>query len=152
MAFALKFVAEGIAIFWGVFPVLGAQDSQDKAKGLYAAVQFGAPDAEVSFNETSFEANGDISNSTYSFLDVNLECRTLGSIQSGQLAIADGEAYFLNLVPEYVISNSYADYYLALTLGVGEMQLDYNIHDVIDVTTQSEFTSEIGLEYGIIYY
>lgn len=140
------------------------EDDHDKAQGLYLGAQLTAPDVKVELDDITYEANGDVSDIAHSFLlgyqfsfhngfriDADIEYRELGSIQSDQVSIASGEAYLLNLRPKYVVSEGYADYYLALTLGIGEMELDYAIIDVTEVTSQSEFVSEIGIEYGLIF-
>ncbi|MBO1257133.1 outer membrane beta-barrel protein [Alteromonas sp. 5E99-2] len=142
---------------------VSAKDSNGISKGFYLGANISSLDAELDISELTFEATAetsDIATSVFvgyqfSFnndfrLDTDIEYRTFNSIESDQLLVSDGKAYFLNFRPKYVVSKNYGEYYLSLTLGFGEMDIDYTLEGTTDTVSQSEFASQLGIEYGII--
>ncbi|MFA0609024.1 outer membrane beta-barrel protein [Vibrio sp. 10N.222.49.B4] len=160
-------VALSLFTAFGMSSYTLANETDTAAKELghfYAGVDVGF------YNETKLEYRGmkiedssDLADLSYNLvggyefnthdvvkLGLEAEYRKIGKVNFAQMVDIEGQAFFVNVKPKFIVKGDVLDLYVSLLAGVGSMDMDMKIKALGFSASKSETAYQIGGEFGAI--
>ncbi|WP_333913546.1 porin family protein [Vibrio coralliirubri] len=145
--------------FFGISSQALASENENSPREhghFYAGVDIGF------YNETELEYRGsDLSDFSYNLvggyefnthdvvkLGLEAEYRKIGKVNYNDLMDIEGQAFFVNIKPKFIVKGDVLDLYVSLLAGVGSMDMEAKAFGVSD--SKSEAAYQVGAELGAI--
>lgn len=129
---------------------------------FYAGVDIGFyNETELEDRGSAIEDSSDLSDLSYNLvggyefnthdvvkLGLEAEYRQIGKVNFNDVMDIEGQAYFVNIKPKFIVKGDVIDLYVSLLAGVGSMDMEVRALGVSD--SKSETGYQIGGELGAI--
>ncbi|MBT9239362.1 porin family protein [Vibrio splendidus] len=129
---------------------------------FYAGVDIGFyNETELEYNGSAIEDSSDLSDFSYNLvggyefnthdvvkLGLEAEYRKVGKVSYSDLMDIEGQAFFVNIKPKFIVQGDVLDLYVSLLAGVGSMDMEAKAFGVSG--SKSEAAYQVGAELGAI--
>ncbi|PMG28315.1 hypothetical protein BCU97_22405 [Vibrio splendidus] len=129
---------------------------------FYAGVDIGFyNETELEYRGSAIEDSSDLSDLSYNLiggyefdthdvvkLGVEAEYRKIGKVNFNDVMDIEGQAFFLNVKPKFIVKGDVLDLYVSLLAGVGSMDMEAKALGVSG--SKSEAAYQVGAELGAI--
>ncbi|MEZ9073008.1 porin family protein [Vibrio splendidus] len=129
---------------------------------FYAGVDIGFyNETELEYRGSAIEDSSDLSDLSYNLiggyefdthdvvkLGVEAEYRKIGKVNFNDVMDIEGQAFFLNVKPKFIVKGDVLDLYVSLLAGVGSMDMEAKAFGVSG--SKSEAAYQVGAELGAI--
>nr|WP_232281726.1 outer membrane beta-barrel protein [Vibrio furnissii] len=139
--------------------------TKEKSNGtIYVGAGLGVyNNAEIEYGSLSTNETGDFGDFGYNLLagyefnthkvvklGVELEYRHFGEVNFADQLDVEGDAFFINVRPKFIVSYDHADLYVALIAGLGTIDLDATATQYGVSASKSEAAFQYGAEFGVL--
>ncbi len=102
------------------------------------------------FGEFGFNLVGGYEFNTHKVLKLGVEAeyRQFGKVTHEEVVEVEGQGYFVNVKPKFIVEYDQADVYLSLLAGLGSIKAEYK--DEILKASKSKIGYQLGAEFGVI--
>ncbi|MEZ9019851.1 outer membrane beta-barrel protein [Vibrio lentus] len=125
---------------------------------FYAGVDIGFyNETELEYSGSAIEDSSDLSDLSYNLvggyefnthdvvkLGLEAEYRQIGKVNFSDVMDIEGQAFFVNIKPKFIVKGDIVDLYVSLLAGVGSMNMEANSD------SKSEAGYQVGGEFGAI--
>ncbi|MFZ3408698.1 porin family protein [Vibrio chagasii] len=142
-----------------------ASDKEDSSKELgqfYVGADIGFyNETEFEFPNDAIEDSSDLSDLSYNLvggyefnthdvvkLGLEAEYRKIGKVSYSDSMDIEGQAFFVNVKPKFIVKGDALDLYVSLLAGVGSMDMDVKMSGTSE--SKSEAAYQVGAELGAI--
>lgn len=142
-----------------------ASDKEDPSKQLgqfYIGADIGLyNETELEFPNNAIEDSSGLSDLSYNLvggyefnthdvvkLGLEAEYRKVGKVSYSDSMDIEGQAFFVNVKPKFIVKGDVLDLYVSLLAGVGSMDMDVKMSGVSE--SKSEAAYQVGAELGAI--
>lgn len=142
-----------------------ASDKEDPSKQLsqfYIGADIGLyNETELEFPSNAIEDSSDLSDLSYNLvggyefnthdvvkLGLEAEYRKVGKVSYSDSMDIEGQAFFVNVKPKFIVKGDVLDLYVSLLAGVGSMDMDVKMSGISE--SKSEAAYQVGAELGAI--
>ena len=129
---------------------------------FYAGVDIGFyNETELEYRGSAIEDSSDLSDLSYNLvggyefnthdvvkLGLEAEYRQIGKVNFSDVMDIEGQAFFVNIKPKFIVKGDVVDLYVSLLAGVGSMDMEAKAFGVSD--SKSETGYQVGGELGAI--
>lgn len=129
---------------------------------FYAGVDIGFyNETELEDRSSAIEDSSDLSDLSYNLvggyefnthdvvkLGLEAEYRQIGKVNFNDVMDIEGQAFFVNIKPKFIVKGDVVDLYVSLLAGVGSMDMEVKAKGISD--SKSETGYQIGGELGAI--
>ncbi|MEZ9657138.1 porin family protein [Vibrio splendidus] len=129
---------------------------------FYAGVDIGFyNETELEYRGSAIEDSSDLSGLSYNLiggyefdthdvvkLGVEAEYRKIGKVNFNDVMDIEGQAFFLNVKPKFIVKGDVLDLYVSILAGVGSMDMEAKAFGVSG--SKSEAAYQVGAELGAI--
>ncbi|MEZ9292163.1 porin family protein [Vibrio lentus] len=129
---------------------------------FYAGVDIGFyNETELEYSGSAIEDSSDLSDLSYNLvggyefnthdvvkLGIEAEYRQIGKVNFSDVMDIEGQAFFVNIKPKFIVKGDVVDLYVSLLAGVGSMDMEAKAFGVSD--SKSEAGYQVGGELGAI--
>ncbi|MEZ8021407.1 porin family protein [Vibrio splendidus] len=129
---------------------------------FYAGVDIGFyNETELEYRGSAIEDSSDLSDLSYNLiggyefdthdvvkLGVEAEYRKIGKVNFNDVMDIEGQAFFLNVKPKFIVKGDVLDLYVSILAGVGSMDMEAKAFGVSG--SKSEAAYQVGAELGAI--
>ncbi|UPR48838.1 porin family protein [Vibrio cyclitrophicus] len=129
---------------------------------FYAGVDIGFyNETELEYSGSAIEDSSDLSDFSYNLvggyefnthdvvkLGLEAEYRKIGKVSYNDLMDIEGQAFFVNIKPKFIVQGDVLDLYVSLLAGVGSMDIEAKAFGISG--SKSEAAYQVGAELGAI--
>ncbi|UPR30014.1 porin family protein [Vibrio crassostreae] len=151
--------------FFGISSQALASENENSPREhghFYAGVDIGFyNETELEYRGSAIEDSSDLSDFSYNLvggyefnthdvvkLGLEAEYRKIGKVNYNDLMDIEGQAFFVNIKPKFIVKGDVLDLYVSLLAGVGSMDMDVKMSGSSE--SKSEAAYQVGAELGAI--
>ncbi|NVN83218.1 MULTISPECIES: porin family protein [unclassified Vibrio] len=138
------------------------ENSPRKNGHFYAGVDVGFyNETELEYRDSAIEDSSDLSDFSYNLvggyefnthdvvkLGLEAEYRKIGKVNYSDVMDVEGQAFFVNIKPKFIVKGDVLDLYVSLLAGVGSMDMEAKAFGMSG--SESEAAYQVGGELGAI--
>ena len=161
----IRMVALSFFTAFGISSQALANDNEKPSKDLgsfYTGVDIGFyNETELEYRGSAIEDSSDLSDLSYNLvggyefnthdvvkLGVEAEYRKIGKVNFSDVMDIEGQAFFWNVKPKFIVKGDVLDLYVSLLAGIGSMDMEARAFGTSD--SKSEVGYQVGGEFGAI--
>ncbi len=129
---------------------------------FYAGIDAGFyNETELEYRGSAIEDSSDLSDFSYNLvggyefnthdavkLGLEAEYRKIGKVNYSDVMDVEGQAFFVNIKPKFIVKGDVLDLYVSLLAGIGSMDMEAKAFGVSD--SKSEAAYQVGGELGAV--
>ena len=161
----ISMIALSLFTAFGVSSHAFASDNENSSREnghFYAGVDVGFyNETELEYRGSAIEDSSDLSDFSYNLvggyefnthdvvkLGLEAEYRKIGKVNYSDVMDVEGQAFFVNIKPKFIVKGDVLDLYVSLLAGVGSMDMEAKAFGMSG--SESEAAYQVGGELGAI--
>ena len=161
----ISMIALSLFTVFGVSSHAFASENENSSREnghFYAGVDVGIyNETELEYRGSAIEDSSDLSDFSYNLvggyefnthdvvkLGLEAEYRKIGKVNYSDVMDVEGQAFFINIKPKFIVKGDVLDLYVSLLAGVGSMDMEAKAFGMSD--SESEAAYQVGGELGAI--
>lgn len=161
----ISMIALSLFTVFGVSSHVFASDNENSPRKhghFYAGVDVGFyNETELEYRGSAIEDSSDLSDFSYNLvggyefnthdvvkLGLEAEYRKIGKVNYSDVMDVEGQAFFINIKPKFIVKGDVLDLYVSLLAGVGSMDMEAKAFGMSG--SESEAAYQVGGELGAI--
>lgn len=161
----ISMIALSLFTVFGVSSHAFANDNENSSREnghFYTGVDVGFyNETELEYRGSAIEDSSDLSDFSYNLvggyefnthdvvkLGLEAEYRKIGKVNYSDVMDVEGQAFFINIKPKFIVKGDVLDLYVSLLAGVGSMDMEAKAFGMSD--SESEAAYQVGGELGAI--